>query len=116
MVRLLTWSEGCFEFHASLDSVGESEEPMPVEATLLEAVRLLDEGERIDHSRLPDAAQPRIAKQAVEETDLSKVEATVLDLVRAGFTVQRMVDVIPEPDAAIYRALVTLVECGAISV
>jgi hypothetical protein len=50
-----------------------------------------------------------------EGEDLSKVEAAVLDLVRAGFTVQRMVDVIPEPDPAIYRALFSLSECGAIS-
>ena len=89
---------------------------MSLEATLLDAVRLLDEDERIDHSRLPAAAKPRIAKVGCEEDDLSKVEAAVLDLVRAGFTVQRMVDVIPEPDPAIYRALVTLAECGAISI
>jgi hypothetical protein len=115
LVRVLMWREGCFEFHASLDSVGESEEPLPMEATLFEAVRLIDEGERIDRTRLPPDAKPRIEKEA-EETDLSKVEATVLDLVRAGFTVQRMVDVIPEPDPAIYRALVTLAEGGAISI
>jgi Tfp pilus assembly protein PilZ len=115
LLRLLMWSEGRFEFHASLDSVEEREEPLPLEATLLEAVRLLDEGERIDRSRFPPAAKPRIAKQGNEGDDLSKVEETVLDLVRAGFTVQRMVDVIPEPDPAIYRALVTLADCGAIS-
>jgi len=116
LVRLLAWSEGRFEFHASLDSVEEREEPMPLHTALFDAARLLGEGERIDRSRLPAAAKPRIAKADSEGDDLSKVEATVLDLVRAGFTVQRMVDVIPEPDPAIYRALVTLAECGAISI
>ena len=116
LVRLMTWTEGRFEFHASLDSVEEREPPVPVEAALFDAVRLLDEGERIDRSRLPADARPRIAQAKTEGNDLSKVEVTVLELVRAGFTVQRMLEVIPEPDPEIYRALVSLSESGAISV
>jgi len=49
------------------------------------------------------------------QDDLSKVEVTVLELVRAGLTVERMIEVIPEPDPEIYRALVSLSESGAIS-
>ena len=40
----------------------------------------------------------------------SKVEAAVLDLATAGFTVQRALEVIPEPDPEIFRALQALVE------
>jgi hypothetical protein len=116
LVRLMSWTEGRFEFHASLDSVEEREPPVPVEAALFDAVRILDEGERIDRSRLPADAKPRLAQAEAEGNDLSKVEATVLELVRAGFTVQRMLEVIPEPDPEIYRALVSLSESGTISV
>jgi hypothetical protein len=116
LVRLMSWTEGRFEFHASLDSVEEREPPVPVEAALFDAMRILDEGERIDRSRLPPDARPRIAQAKTEGDDLSKVEVTVLELVRAGFTVQRMIDVIPEPDPEIYRALVSLSESGAISI
>jgi hypothetical protein len=116
LVRLLSWTEGRFEFHASLDSLERREPPIPLEAALFDAVRMLDEGERIDRSRLPDDARPRIAKTNTEEDDLSKIEVTVLELARAGFTVQRMVDLIPEPDPEIYRALASLSENGAISV
>jgi hypothetical protein len=116
LVRLMSWTEGRFEFHASLDSVEEREPPIPLEAALFDAVRMIDEGERIDRSHLPADAKPRIGKTDAGGDDLSKVEATVLELVRAGFTVQRMVDLIPEPDPAIYRALVSLSENGAISV
>ena len=116
LVRLLSWSEGRFEFHASLDAVEEREPPIPLEAALFDAVRIIDEGKRIDRSRLPADAKPRIGKKDAEEDDLSKVELTVLELVRAGFTVQRMVDLIPEPDPEIYRALVSLTEEGAIFV
>ena len=59
----------------------------------------------------------RIIGQAeTNGNDLDKVEATVLELVRAGFTVRRMLEVIPEPDPEIYRALVSLSESGVISV
>jgi Tfp pilus assembly protein PilZ len=115
LVRLMSWSEGRFEFHASLDRVEERESPVPVEAALFDAVRLLDEGERIDRSRLRDDARPRIAKARDGGSELSKVEATVLELARAGFSVKRMVEVIPEPDPDIYRALLSLSESGAIS-
>jgi len=116
LVRLMSWTEGRFEFHASLDSVEEREPPIPLEAALFEAVRIIDEGKRIDRSHLPADAKPRIGKKDTDGDDLSKVELTVLELVRAGFTVQRMVDLIPEPDPEIYRALLALSETGAISV
>jgi Tfp pilus assembly protein PilZ len=116
LVRLLSWTEGRFEFHASLDAVEKREPPIPLEGALLDAVRMLDEAERIDRSQLPADARPRIAKANAEKDDLGKLETTVLELVQAGFTVQRMVDLIPEPDPEIYRTLVSLSERGAISV
>jgi hypothetical protein len=115
LVRLLTWTEGRFELHASLDSLEEREAPVPVDAAVFDAMRLLDEGALIDRSGLHAGAEPRIAGADVEEDDLSKLEETVLELVRVGFTVGRMLEVIPEPDPEIYRALVSLSERGAIS-
>ena len=115
LVRLMSWTEGRFEFHASLDAVEESEARMPLEAALFEAVRLLDEGEQIDRSCLPADAKLRITKPGTEWDDLSKIELTVLELVQAGFTVKRMVDLIPEPDPEIYRALAALYDNGTIS-
>jgi hypothetical protein len=45
---------------------------------------------------------------------LCKIEAAVLDLARAGFTVQRLLDVIPEPDPQILRALESLCNEGIV--
>jgi len=115
LIRLLSWTQGRFEFHATLDAVEEREAPAPLEAFLLEAARFLDEGARIDKSQLPPGATPSIAGADTEEEALSKVETTVLELVRAGFSIGRMVELIPEPDPEIYRALVSLSESGAIS-
>jgi hypothetical protein len=50
------------------------------------------------------------------ETELSKTEAAVIDLVRAGFSVRRMVAIIPEPDPEIHRALASLHDQGVIVV
>ncbi len=115
LVRLLEWTEGRFELHASLDSLEEREAPVPVDAAVFDAMRVIDEGALLDRSGLHDDAQPRIAEAGVEAGDLGKLEETVLELVRAGFTVGRMIEVIPEPDPEIYHALIALAERGVIS-
>jgi len=60
-------------------------------------------------------SSPRVTDAGADQEDLSKVEAAVLDLARAGFTVRRIVDFIPEPDSEIYRALASLRDRGTLS-
>ena len=115
LTRLLSWSEGSFEFHAHLDAVEPLEAPLPLEAALLEAAVEQDEFGRSDRRCFRGDATPRVADAVADQDDLSKVEAAVLDLARAGFTVRRIVDFIPEPDSEIYRALESLSDRGAIS-
>jgi Tfp pilus assembly protein PilZ len=113
LVRMLAWKEGRFEFHTRLDPVPHGEAPLPLEAALLDAVRQIDEGRRLDIRRLPPDAKPRVTGAT---TDLKgKTVEAVLDLSRAGFSVQRILDVIPEPDPEIYAALTQLLDAGAIS-
>jgi Tfp pilus assembly protein PilZ len=120
LVRLLAWDEGGFEFFARLESVDAMDAPLPLEAAVFEAVQKIDESNRIDRSRLPadatlivdvDAHVPQLGQEP-----LSKVEEAVLDLARAGFTIQRIVDVIPETDPEILRALESLTDRGIITV
>jgi Tfp pilus assembly protein PilZ len=112
LVRILAWKQGGFEFHTRLDPIPHGEAPLPLEAALLDAVRQIDEARRFDR-RFPLAARPRVTEAA---TDLQgKTIEAVLDLSRAGFTVQRILDVIPEPDPEIYAALAQLLDAGAIS-
>ncbi len=113
LVRMLAWKEGVFEFHARLDPVKHPEAPLPLEPAMFDAVRQIDEGNRIDRRRFPLDAKPRVVESA---SDLEgKTVAAVLDLARAGFSVQRILDVIPEPDPEIYAALAQLLDAGAIS-
>ena len=116
LVRLLSWDEGTFEFHARLDPVESPEPPMPFEAALLEALHLLDEARGDRQTTFPADAQPEILDaDDSAAVDLSKTEAAVLDLVRAGFNVGRMLAVIPEPDPSVHRAIESLCDRGVIA-
>jgi hypothetical protein len=114
LLRLLAWTEGDFEFHARLDPVDQPEPPLPLEAALADAVCRIDEFARMDLSRFRADAEPRVQEDAPAD-DLTKLESSVLDLVRAGLTVSRIVEVIPEPDPEIYRALDLLTDRGVLS-
>ena len=109
LLRLLAWTEGSFEFHARLDSVDQPEAPLPLDAVLLDAAHRTDEFGRMDLSRFPADAEPSVQEDAPTE-DLTKLEASVLDLVRAGLSVGRIVEVIPEADPEIYCALDLLLD------
>jgi hypothetical protein len=113
LVRMLAWKDGVFEFHARLDPVKHPEAPLPLEPAMFDAVRQIDEGNRIDRRRFPLDAKPRILAGASDVE--GKTAEAVLDLARAGFNVQRILDVIPEPDPEIYAALVQLLDGGAIA-
>ena len=115
LVRLLGWETGSFEFHSSLDPVQAVGAPLRFEAALIEALTLLDEGANSAAPAFEPDAEPRMVVEA-PETELSKTEAAVIDLVRAGFSVRRMVAVIPEPDPEIHRALASLHDQGVIAV
>jgi Tfp pilus assembly protein PilZ len=111
LVRTLSWKDGTFEFHAHLEEVKVSDPPLPLEAALLEAVCQIDESQAEASSRF--ALQTHfVVNEGADRcsSQLSKVEAAVLDMARAGSNVQRMLDVIPESDPDILRALEVLAD------
>lgn len=116
--RMLTWAGGSFEFFARLESDAKLDAPLPLEAAIFEAMRALDDSRRIDTSRIPPDARVVVVDEAdwdrVGHDPLSKLEAAVLDLARVDFTVQRIIDVIPETDPDILRALDSLTDRGII--
>ena len=118
LVRLLAWQNGRFEFFTRLERNDVSEPPLPLEAALFEAVRQIDESKRVDRSRLPGDATVAVAADAGEpqlgQDSQTKTEAAVIDLARAGFTIQRIIDVIPEADLEILHALESLADRGVI--
>jgi Tfp pilus assembly protein PilZ len=116
LTRMLAWRQGGFEFHAHLEALVLHEAPLPLEAAVLEAVRQLDEVQRIDARRFPPDARLRLADpEAMAGDGPSKVEEAVADLARAGFSVRRIVEVIPEPDPEILAAIASLLDRGVVT-
>lgn len=63
----------------------------------------------------PDATFDVDAEQAaLARSSLDKSDEAVLDLAKAGMSVERMLDVIPEPEAVVQSALEGLVELGVL--
>jgi Tfp pilus assembly protein PilZ len=118
LVRLLSWQRGSFEFFTRLERDDMSEAPLPLEPALLDAIRQIDEVKRIDRTRLPGDATVVVDDDACApqrgQDSFCKVESAVIDLGRAGFTIQRIIDVIPETDLEIFHALESLSDRGII--
>jgi hypothetical protein len=116
LARILQWTTGSFEFHAQVDPLDVEDEPMRLEAALLEATRRLDEAVRAGTTRLDPKLRFGIDRQALAATGpLAKVEEAVLDLAAAGLTVRRILDVVPEDDAQVSEALLALIERGVLT-
>jgi Tfp pilus assembly protein PilZ len=116
LVRMLAWSDAAFEFHAHVDALEQEDPPVSVEAALLEAMRLIDEAAQHTQALDPEARlcvdSDRAARQAEA---LGKTQLAVVDLVGAGLTLRRVLDVIPESDVRILAAIESLRERGILS-
>jgi len=117
LARMLAWREGRFEFHARIDPDVLTDEPMSLDAALLEATRLLDEGADVDRSNFPPHAVLGVDRAARDAAgDLTKLEESLLDLATTGMNVQRILDIVPETDSEIFLAMWNLMERGIVSV
>jgi hypothetical protein len=113
---MLAWSDAVFEFHAHVDALDQEDAPVPVEAALLEAMRLIDEGAQHTQALDPEARLSVDADQAARQADaLGKTQLAVVDLVGAGLTLRRVLDVIPESDGRVLAAIESLRERGILS-
>jgi hypothetical protein len=111
LCRMLLWREGSFEFHAHVATLDVEDEPIRLEAALLEATRRIDEATRARTARFEPSMRFRVDRAALAAAGaLEKTQEAVLDLAAAGFTVRRILDVIPEDDGQVESALLTLVE------
>ena len=114
--RILSWRDGFFEFRSHIDPLGDAQTQIPMEGAILDALRLLDESNRLSSPQLPASARLEIARDqlAALGQPIGKTEQAVLELAAAGFTVRRILDVIPEDDAAIRSAITALLDRGII--
>jgi hypothetical protein len=114
LARMLEWSKGAFDFHAQVQDADREGEPIALEAALLDATRQVDERARLEP--LPLRRSDRFALRREQSTQpLEKTEQAVLDLAGAGFTLRAMLDVIPDEDHQILRAVLMLLELGLLA-
>jgi hypothetical protein len=116
LARILAWRDGFFEFRSHVDPVEPDEAALPMEAAILEALRVLDEEQRHAAPALPPGAKLAVERSKLAATGppLGKTEQAVLELATAGFTVRRILDVIPENDAVIRSAIQALLDRGLV--
>jgi Tfp pilus assembly protein PilZ len=117
LARIFAWREGFFEFRGQVDAGLPCGDPLPMEGAILEALRLLDEANRASGPDLPAGARLKVHRDRLSRLDrpLGQTEQAVLELATAGFTVRRILDVIPENDAAIRAAIGSLIERGLVT-
>jgi len=118
LTRVLGWEDGDFEFHARLEPIESEEPPTLLDAALLEATQHFDDLRTLDLSALPLDAKVRFVSMPAGPgaAEASKVESAVLDLAQGEFSVRRIVDLIPEPDVEILRALLFFADLGSIKI
>jgi len=117
LARMLTWTDGHFEFHSRIDPSVSSRDSQPLEGALLEAMRLIDEGAGVDKTEFPPHASLSVdAKERQAQSGLGKLEEAILDLAATGMNVQRILDIVPETDEEIYLAMSRLVDLDVLAI
>ncbi len=134
LVAMLRWGEGQFQFEASADPkliAAAAATPCPLTGAVLSAVCALDEEAHAEapngdlelnpggepNSRSVEASttfEVDLDQEEVSRASLNKTEDAILELVKAGMSVERVCSVIPEPDSEIQSALEGLVERGVL--
>lgn len=117
LVRIFGWRDGFFEFRAAVDPSARESAAGPMEGVILEALRLLDEANRQAGPALAPGSHFAVRRERLGAIDrpLETTEESVLELAAAGFTLRRILDVIPETDVAIRGAIATLIERGLLT-
>lgn len=113
--RLMSWDSGQFEFRGQVIETPEADEaPLMLQDAILQGVTQIADLKHLDLAELPAAAKLSLKKKFPKH--LTSLESAIVELVRSNFTVRRILDVIPDPDLEIYRALLSLKERDVIHV
>lgn len=111
LARLVAWTQGRFEFHAHVDALDDEDARIPLEGALLEAAQRSDEARHLDLDGIAPGAHLVVdaARAAASRSELGNTELAILELARAGLSVRRVLEVIPESDAKVLAGIRSLV-------
>jgi hypothetical protein len=115
LCRLLSWQEGRFEYVPEI-LPGQEEEatgpPLALPGALLEALQHHDELANLDRSALP--ADTSLARARSGAAGDGKLESELLDLLVRPRRIAELIDASPAYDVEVYRALLALLDAGAV--
>ena len=116
LARMFRWSEGSFEFHHNLQLPEVCDDPQPFEAAMMMASVQTDEIARIgfDAFDADDGFLSYPDRLKAGRDSLSDLELEVFEYAADGFHAEAISDMIDAPDADVYKALVALLDAGAI--
>lgn len=114
--RMLSWKTGRFEFHPSVDLRETGEPPLAIEQAMLIAAVQLDELANMNLSSFDLTSTLNVNQKQLTacKDQLNPIEKEVAGYAAAGFTLDAVLDVIPDMDVDIYRALISLRERGVL--
>ena len=109
--RILTWEKGMFELDSSEEKTFLDEIKDSTEGLLMEAMRIVDEMQRLDPEMPARNAQLSIPKPLVPPLgDLTKDQLEVFQVVFNGATTQGVLDKSKQADCEAAQALVDLIK------
>lgn len=116
LARILSWREGYFEFRAQLDAVTRDRPRTSLERAVEKALSLIEAEDSTIGPSLSADQRFEVSYSCLENLDspLTKGEEAVVELAAAGFTLRRIMDVIPENDAQVRAAVLSLCERGVL--
>lgn len=117
LARMFLWTDGRFEFHHDLQLPETPDDPQEFDTAMMMASVEMDEMARIgfDAFAPSDTFDPRPDQAQQHRDSLTDLERQILDYAVDGFNVEAIADMIPDGDADIYKALVVLIEVGALA-
>ncbi|HXZ85303.1 MAG TPA: DUF4388 domain-containing protein, partial [Myxococcota bacterium] len=115
LCRLLAWQEGQFEYTPSIEPDDDRDEtsPLSLPGALLEALQHHDELGHLDRSALPPDGL--LERRRPPDPGRPKLESELLGLLDRPRRVAELVDASPAYDVEVYRALLALLDDGAIA-
>jgi pSer/pThr/pTyr-binding forkhead associated (FHA) protein len=109
--RILTWDKGTFELDSTEEKTFLEEIKDSTEGLLMEAMRIVDEMQRLDPELPPRTAQLTIPKPLVPAlSELNKEQLEVFQVVLNGATTQGVLDKSRQADCDAAQALVDLIK------
>jgi len=109
--RILTWDKGTFELDSTEEKTFLEEIKDSTEGLLMEAMRIVDEMQRLEPELPPRTAQLTIPKPLVPSlSELSKEQLEVFQVVLNGATTQGVLDKSRQADCDAAQALVDLIK------